>query len=72
MEEVKISEFYFQYDKEEMNCFADQQNNRIAFIQSEEIQLVIDIVNDKLTFHPDNSVNIYEISNDVYRIESFF
>ncbi|TPR20134.1 hypothetical protein DY138_01455 [Apilactobacillus timberlakei] len=72
MEEVKISEFSFQYDKEEMNCFADQQNNRIAFIQGSEIQLIIDIVNDKLTFHPDNSVNIYEISNDVYRIESLF
>lgn len=72
METVRIDKYCFKYDSNDMFCFEDKKNKRIAFIQDSEIQLIIDIVNNNLTFHPDVRVNIYELDENTYRIESFF
>lgn len=69
---AKLDQYSFHYDSDEMFCFEDETNKRIAFTQESEIQLIIDINNGKLTFHPDKSVNIYEINDNTYKIKSFF
>ncbi|KRM67532.1 hypothetical protein FD06_GL000683 [Apilactobacillus ozensis DSM 23829 = JCM 17196] len=72
MKVAKINKYQFKYDDGNMFCFEDSDNNKIAFINGSEIQLVIDINNNRLTFHPSQSVNIYELDEYTYKIESFF
>ncbi|UQS84814.1 hypothetical protein MOO46_06095 [Apilactobacillus apisilvae] len=69
---VKLKQYEFWYDEDEMYCFFDNDNCRIAFITPNEINLVIDFFDGILTFHPDKSVNIIEIKNNVYQIKSFY
>lgn len=72
MKVVKINKYQFKYDNGNMFYFEDSDNNKIAFINGSEIQLIIDINNNRLTFHPSQSVNIYELDEYTYKIESFF
>ena len=72
MKIAKLDQYSFQYDSDEMFCSDDETNKRIAFIQGSEIQLIIDINDGKLTFHPAKDVNIYEMNDTTYKIESFF
>ncbi|UQS86225.1 hypothetical protein MOO44_00875 (plasmid) [Nicoliella spurrieriana] len=72
MKKIKIEKTNFEYNEDDMTCFFDNGNKRAAFIRGDEIQLIIDLVDHEVVFHPDVRVNIYEIDDNSYRIESFY
>ncbi|TPR39941.1 hypothetical protein [Apilactobacillus micheneri] len=72
MKIVTLGNFQFEYDPQNIYCFADNHNQRIAFITPREINVVIDIVDGNLTFHPDRAVDIIELDTHKYRVVSYY
>lgn len=72
MKVVTLDKFQFEYDPQNIYCFSDNYNQRIAFITPSEINVVIDMVDGNLTFHPDKAVDIIEVDTNKYRVVSYY
>ncbi|MBW1606380.1 hypothetical protein [Lactobacillus sp. Sy-1] len=70
MKTVRIKNYSFQYPEDKLMCFADTNNDRIAFICNDETTLVIDFIDCNLTFHPEQLIDIIEESENNYQIKT--
>ncbi|TPR26328.1 hypothetical protein DY120_01125 [Apilactobacillus micheneri] len=73
MQTINLGKYCFEYNHDNIYCFFDEENQRIAFqpgLLNEDFSLVIDFVDNQLTFHPNSFVNIIELDDCTYRIIS--